>query len=566
MSTVTWFFLFVGLISGAAISGVVVVVHFHRQRDDLLKASAESEARVKAIEERLAEKDAAVAEARAQIDAANERAEGVRTQMRQDAERLQAELLAAVEARSRMEGEGITSGALQKQLAERDDEVTRLYRELSRANEQLAEAKANAAATEKSQEAAMRAKEVSVALQLEEKERSLQAQMAERQRAVDEQKKMLAEAERKLSETFESLSARALSAATEQLLKFAETRFATTQEEARGELARRQQAVDELIRPLSESLDKLSRQCHEMEQKRTSAYDAVSAQIDRMMVETLHLSSALRRPGVRGSWGEITLRTVAENAGLVEGQDFELQHTTDSEDGRLRPDMIVRLPNKRAIVIDSKTPLDAYRDAMNAQERSSRDRYLQDHSRLVRNHIKQLGAKSYQSQYDGADYVIMFLPAESIYQAALEYDTTLMEDAIKARVLLANPMTLVGLLKAVAYVLDQERLNKSAAEVSEIGRKLYDGIRIFAGHLGRVGRHLRQSVDAYNASVGSLERSVLSRARRLRQQGVAGDDAIADVDEVDILPASFRSDELGALSSAECDAADRPPSLLPTGS
>ncbi len=398
---------------------------------------------------------------------------------------------------------------------------------------------------------AIQAKEAFLSRQMEEKERSLRAQLAEKQKAIDEQRAMLADAEKKMSETFTALSAQALAVATEQLLKVAEVRFATTQEEAKGDLEKRQLAVDALVQPLAESLEKLNKQCIEMEQRRTSAYDAVSEQISRLMTETDQLSTALRRPTVRGSWGEITLRTVAENAGLVEGQDFELQHSTDTEDGKLRADMIVRLPNKRTIVIDSKAPLDSYREAMNAREQAVKVQHLQDHARLVRSHIRQLSGKSYWAQYEGADYVIMFLPAESMYQAAMEHDLTLLDDAIKARVLLANPMTLVGLLKAIAYVLDQDRLNKNAEEVSEIGRKLYDGIRTFAGHMGKVGRHLRQSVDAYNDSVGSLERSVLSRARQLRSKGVAGGDAVGDVDGVDILPTSFRSNELAQLPGDE---------------
>jgi DNA recombination protein RmuC len=393
--------------------------------------------------------------------------------------------------------------------------------------------------------AALEAKDQERERGLEEQRRLMQeaaaAQLADRDKALDEQRRLLAEAEARLKESFEALSARALGRASDEFLKTAKLTFDRAQEEAKGDLGLKQQAIEAMLRPFEECMKNLERQCQEMEGKRLAAQELMTDQVNRLMAEAGQLSNALRRPNTRGSWGEITLRTVAENAGLIEGQDYELQHSTDGEDGKLRADMVVRLPNRRVIVIDSKTPLDHYREAMNTTDEAARTALLKHHARLVRNHVRGLSSKAYWQQYEGADYVLMFLPTESMYQAALEHDPALLMDAIDSRVFLANPMTLIGVLRAVAYVLDQERLNQNALEVSDLGRKLYESIRVYGAHVTRLGRHLRQTVDAYNDSVGSLERNVLSKARQLRAKG--GDQLPGTV-SVDTLPGSFRSAEL----------------------
>ncbi len=388
------------------------------------------------------------------------------------------------------------------------------------------------------------AKEESTAEQIRLVRLHCQQQIDEERRHGEKQARLLEDAETKLAATFEASGMKALKSASEEFLKLAVAKFETTQEQADGQLKARHKAIEELLKPMQTCLSSLEEQCDEMEQKRLSAYDAVSGQIERLMQETGHLSNALRRPTARGSWGELTLRTVAENAGLVAGQDFELQHSSEGEDGTLRADMVVRLPNKRAIVVDCKTPLDSYREAVNCEDADLKQTHLANHARLVRSHIAQLGSKGYHSQYEGVDYVIMFLPAESIYQAAMETDPTLVEYAMKNHVLLANPMTLIGLLRAVAHVLDQERAHRDAEAIRVVGKNLYEGIQSYAGHVGQLGKLLTKSVDTYNRSLGSLERMVLSRARTLRSKGAV---ELPDIAEVTVLPVAFRSPELSAL-------------------
>jgi DNA recombination protein RmuC len=485
---------------------------------------------------------------------ADARQDQIRVEAKKEADELRTELRILSACNARLESEASAAEALSLQIVSKEEQLEALRDSLTKTKSALATATTRVDEVIKAKDDALIAKEAAVKEQLEEKGRSLQAQLVEKQKSIDEQRELLKEAESKLAETFEALSGKALQGASDQFIKLAESKFATTKEEADGALKLRQQAIENLIKPVSESLGKLETQVREMETKRVSAYDAVNDQIERLMKETGTLSNALRRPTARGSWGEITLRNVADQAGLIEGQDYVIQHSTEAEDGKLRADMVVRLPNGRSIVIDSKTPLDSYKEAVNTEEDISKQAHLANHAKLVRGHIKALGSKNYQSQYEGADYVVMFLPAESIYQAAMEFDATLLEEAGRNRVILVNPMTLIGLLKAVSYVLDQERLNQNAIEVSNIGRKLYDGITSYAGHIHDLGKHLKRSVETYNKSVGSLERSVLSRARVLKSKGIGGDSIVPEIASIDVHPESFKSAEL-------CNVTGEPDSL-----
>ncbi len=533
-----------GLGIGIALGAMAVWIGSQKARLADRNRISELEARAATIDAKSEEREKALAALSGQYEAARAQIDDLNVQLRD-----------LSEERGRLRGECNGIPALKIQLQQREAEATRLMGEFSSVTAQLQEANARVAAAEEARTEAIRIRDEHHAAQLAEYRRSLLSQLEEKQKAIDEQRALLTQAESRFTEAFDAASVRALRAATEEFLKLATARLDTTREDAHAQLAQREQAVEAMLKPLKETLDGLSRQCAEMEQKRVSAYDAVTDQINRLMSETDQLSMALRRPTVRGSWGEITLRTVADNAGLVEGQDYELQHTTSTDDGKLRADMVVRLPSRRVIVIDSKTPLDAYREAVNATDAATRADRLAAHARLVRSHVKQLSSKAYQDQYEGADYVIMFLPAESIYQAAMEHDPALLDDAVQAKVLLANPMTLIGVLKAVAYVLAQDRLNRNATEISEIGRRLYDGVCTFSDHMARLGNHLRQSVTAYNSSVGSLERSVFSRARQLQEKGISGGKELDLPESVSVLPDGFRRGELGTgvLRSDEID-------------
>jgi DNA recombination protein RmuC len=286
------------------------------------------------------------------------------------------------------------------------------------------------------------------------------------------------------------------------------------------------------VRPLKDSLERMDQQLHGVERVRQEAYGTLTESVrqlrsdqERLRAETGNLVTALRAPHVRGRWGEITLRNVIEMAGMVEHCDFVEQQTTTDEDGRvLRPDVIVRLPGGKHIVIDSKVPLVAYLDAFreNATE-DERLARLGDHARHVREHVHKLGQKAYWRQLpDTPEFVVMFLPDETFLRAAVEQDPSLMELAVSNNVIPASPTNLIGLLRAVHYGWQQETIAESAREVSELGRELYKRLATMGAHVGRLGKSLDGAVKAYNETVGSLERQVLVQARRFERQGITG--------------------------------------------
>ena len=364
-----------------------------------------------------------------------------------------------------------------------------------------------------------------------------ESEAASRAEALQTQADTLLDAEKRFADLFSNLSHEALAKSTDHLLKLAKENYEKHAEGASGDLRLRQQAIEELVKPLKDSIEKLDQQTQEIEKKRLSAYDGVSEHINRLIRETSQLSNALRRPNSRGSWGELTLRKAAESAGLIEGQDFDMQFSTETDEGRLRPDMVVRLSNDAVIVVDSKVPLDSYLEAMEAQDDATKTLRLRAHAAQVRRHVQSLSSKSYWSQFKKTpDFVVMFVPAESLYQAALEQDPELMEMAFKARVILANPMTLIALLRTVAYGLNQEKVRENALAIRLTGEKLYDSIRVFSTHMASVGRHLSQTNEAFNRAVGSMERNVLSKSRQLKEMGAGSGDEIETPESVSVTP------------------------------
>ena len=366
---------------------------------------------------------------------------------------------------------------------------------------------------------------------------SLEARTDEMNRRFAEQQALLDTAQRKLADSFRALAADALKASSESFLTLAAERFASLQQQSTADLDARRVAIGTMLDPVRESLTSLNSEIRRIENDRRGATDVLTDQLKSLSSQTNRLVDALKTPTVRGRWGEIQLRRVVEIAGMIEYCDFHEQAQLITAEGRLRPDMTVNLPGGKQIVIDAKVPLQAYMEAIESEGEPQRQAKLQDHARQIRAHIGQLSAKAYWDALDCApEFVVLFLPGEMFFSAALQQDAALIEDAAGARVILATPTTLIALLKAVAYGWRQEQLAENAERISRLGQELYDRIVVMRDHFARVGTSLGGAVKSFNDAVGSFQSRVMPAARRFRELGVAGRDELRDTEPVDLLP------------------------------
>ena len=389
----------------------------------------------------------------------------------------------------------------------------------------------------------------------------LESALESERKTSNEKIELITRASEELRNAFKAMASDALKSNNLSFLVLAKESLERFQTEARGDLENRQKAVADMVAPVRDSLNKVDEKIQQMEVARGDAYGELRAQVQSLITtqkelqsETGNLVRALRTPNVRGRWGEIQLRRVVEIAGMLSYCDFAEQESVTTENGRLRPDLVVKLPGGKHVVVDAKTPLQAFLEAFETTDEDVRRACLANHARQVRDHMKTLSGKNYWEQFEATpEFVVMFLPGETFFSAALEQDPGLIEQGVLQRVIPASPTTLIALLKAVSYGWNQEKLARNAQQISTLGKELHDRLRLLAAHITSVGTGLDRAVESYNKAVGSLESRVLVSARKFAELGASVAEDIPELEPIETTARalSFDWDEDAPPETAE---------------
>lgn len=430
---------------------------------------------------------------------------------------------------------GLIIGAFIAWLAARSGTAA-LQERISQAEQQLAAARQDISTAEAE---ASRHLEQNSKLQAE--IAALRSTLEHERKSAEEKLALVTRASEELKTSFQALAAEALRSNNQSFLALATQSLKSFQLQAQGDLEHRQKAVENLVAPIRESLGKVDQQIQQMEKARSEAYGGLAEQVrslittqEKLQAETGNLVKALRTPNVRGRWGEIQLRRVVEIAGMMNYCDFEEQASVSTTDGRLRPDLVVHLPGGKHVIVDAKTPLSAYLEACESQDDSLRTALLKKHADQVAGHMSSLSSKAYWDQFQPApEFVVMFLPGETFFSAALEQNPGLIEQGVNQRVIPASPTTLIALLRAVAYGWQQETIAENAQKIANLGRDLYDRLCKLANHMEGLGKNLDRAVEHYNKAVGTMESRVFAPARKFAELGTAVKEQLPEVPQIE---------------------------------